>query len=81
MSRFYVVVTAAGRSRRMGGQNKMLIPLGDRPVLCHTISRFQNSALVEAVAVFQMDEQHSRAMQAAIFTATPCRTAIISLTA
>lgn len=41
----------------MGGQNKMLIPLADRPVLCHTVSRFQNSPLVEAVAVTAPEDQ------------------------
>ncbi|HBM96710.1 TPA: 2-C-methyl-D-erythritol 4-phosphate cytidylyltransferase, partial [bacterium UBP9_UBA11836] len=28
-----VIITAAGSSRRMGGINKLMLPLGDKPVL------------------------------------------------
>ena len=32
------VIVAAGSSRRMGGENKLLLPLDDAPVLAHTLS-------------------------------------------
>lgn len=35
--KLWVVVTAAGRSRRMGGTNKLLLPLAGRPVLVHSL--------------------------------------------
>ena len=35
------VIVAAGSSRRMGGENKLLLPLDDAPVLAHTLSAFE----------------------------------------
>ena len=34
------VIVAAGSSRRMGGENKLLMPLCGRPVLAHTLEAF-----------------------------------------
>lgn len=49
--KLWVVVTAAGSSRRMGGQNKLLMPLAGRPLLVHTLEYFQNSPEVHGLAV------------------------------
>ncbi len=46
-----VVVTAAGQSRRMGGGNKMLVPLGGEPLLVRTLRVFQDHPRVAEVAV------------------------------
>lgn len=35
------VIVAAGSSRRMGGENKLLLPLCGKPVLAHTMTAFQ----------------------------------------
>jgi molybdopterin-guanine dinucleotide biosynthesis protein A len=35
------VILAGGRSRRMGGSDKCLLPLGGRPLLAHVIERFR----------------------------------------
>ena len=35
------MILAGGRSRRMGGGDKCLLPLGDRPVLAHVIARLR----------------------------------------
>ena len=34
------VIVAAGSSRRMGGENKLLLPLAGTPVLAHTLCAF-----------------------------------------
>lgn len=46
-----VVITAAGHSRRMGGGNKLLLPLGGEPILVHTVRAFQRHPLVEGIVV------------------------------
>jgi len=46
-----VVVTAAGQGRRMGGGNKMLVPLGGEPILVRTLRVFQDHPRVAEVAV------------------------------
>ncbi len=46
-----VVVTAAGQGRRMGGGNKLLVPLGGVPILLRTLRVFQDHPGVREVAV------------------------------
>ncbi len=46
-----VVVTAAGRSRRFGEGNKLLVPLLGRPVLAWTLAAFEACDAVEALYV------------------------------
>ena len=45
------VVVAAGASRRMGGQNKLLAPLGGRPVLWHSLAALAAAGLARLVLV------------------------------
>ena len=45
------VIVAAGSSRRMGGENKLLLPLGDVPVLAHTLAAFEKCADVRDIVL------------------------------
>lgn len=48
----YVVVVAAGKSTRMGGEkNKVFLPLLGLPVICHTLSAFEQSPCVDQVTL------------------------------
>ncbi|MEG1878016.1 MAG: 2-C-methyl-D-erythritol 4-phosphate cytidylyltransferase [Pseudoflavonifractor sp.] len=50
------VVPAAGSARRMEGQEKLLLPLGDLPVLVHTLQALSASAYIgEIVVVTRQD--------------------------
>lgn len=45
------VIVAAGSSRRMGGENKLLLPLDDAPVLAHTLSAFEKCAAIRDIVL------------------------------
>ena len=45
------VIVAAGSSRRMGGENKLLMPLCGRPVLAHTLEAFEGSRAVRDIVL------------------------------
>lgn len=45
------VIVAAGSSRRMGGENKLLLPLDDAPVLAHTLSAFEKCAAIHDIVL------------------------------
>ena len=45
------VVLAAGTSSRMQGRNKMLLSMGDKPVIRHTVQRLLEAAPQEVVVV------------------------------
>lgn len=49
--RFSSVVLAAGISSRMGGLHKMMLPLGDQPVIRHTVRRVLAAEPREVVVV------------------------------
>ncbi|MBI5184016.1 MAG: 2-C-methyl-D-erythritol 4-phosphate cytidylyltransferase [Nitrospinae bacterium] len=45
-----VLIPAAGSGRRMGGEiEKQFMILGDRPIVAHTLQRFQASDLIEKI--------------------------------
>ena len=46
-----VVVVAAGASRRMGGIDKVFLLLGDRPLIAHSLQVFENSPVVDEIAI------------------------------
>lgn len=48
--RVAAIVLAAGRSERMG-QNKLYLPLKGRPLLLHSLERFDRSPLIDELAV------------------------------
>lgn len=50
------VVVAAGRSERMEGIDKMLAPLGELPVLVHTLYVFQDCPSVSEVVVVTRED-------------------------
>jgi 2-C-methyl-D-erythritol 4-phosphate cytidylyltransferase len=45
------IVLAAGHSRRMQGQDKLLLPLAGRPLITHTLRAFEQAAEIEQVVV------------------------------
>jgi molybdenum cofactor cytidylyltransferase len=49
--RWSAVVLAAGTSSRMGGEHKLLLPLGDKPVIRHTLERLRAAGPQEIVVV------------------------------
>lgn len=49
--RWSAVVLAAGNSSRMQGQHKMLLPIGDKPVVRHTVERILAAQPQEVVVV------------------------------
>ena len=61
------VLLAAGRSTRMGGGDKLLARLGDRPVLAHSLGACEAAAVVTEVAVVTSPE--NRAEVAAVVRA------------
>lgn len=51
-----VVVVAAGSARRMEGIDKILTPLGELPVLVHTLYAFQDCPVVSEVVVVTRED-------------------------
>ena len=45
------LIAAAGRSVRMNGRDKLFLPLGDKPVLAHTLLAYQNCPAVRAIVI------------------------------
>jgi 2-C-methyl-D-erythritol 4-phosphate cytidylyltransferase / 2-C-methyl-D-erythritol 2,4-cyclodiphosphate synthase len=45
------IVVAAGASRRMGGLDKLAVPIGDRPLLGWTLAALANAPEIERIAV------------------------------
>lgn len=50
------VVVAAGSARRMEGVDKILAPLGELPVLVHTLMAFQDSPYVKEIVVVTRED-------------------------
>lgn len=50
------VVPAAGSSRRMGGQDKILLPLDDIPVLVHTLRALSASERIQEIVVVTRED-------------------------
>ncbi len=51
-----VIVPAAGSASRMEGTDKILAPLGDRPVLMHTLRRLQECPYVDEIVVVTRED-------------------------
>lgn len=45
------VIVAAGSSQRMGGENKLMLPIGGAPILAHTIAAFDTAPSISEVIV------------------------------
>ena len=50
------VVAAAGSSRRMGGQDKLLLPLGETPVLLRTLQALEGCPYIAEIIVVTREE-------------------------
>ena len=50
------IIVAAGRSTRMGGIDKVLTPLGELPVLVHTLYAFQDCPEISEIIVVTREE-------------------------
>lgn len=50
------IIVAAGSSRRMGGENKLLLSLGGQPVLAHTLCAFQKCPAVRDIVLVCREE-------------------------
>jgi molybdenum cofactor cytidylyltransferase len=64
MSAVSAILLAAGESRRMGGLNKLGLPVAGVPLLRHTVSTLLNSELGELVVVVGHEQQTARALVA-----------------
>lgn len=53
------IVVAAGGSTRMDGVDKLLVPIGDRPLLAHTIGALAASDSVESIVVVTSPERQA----------------------
>lgn len=51
-----VIIVAAGSASRMGGVNKILMPIADKPVICHTISAFNNNPFVSDIVIVTRED-------------------------
>lgn len=47
----FAIITAAGQSRRMGGTDKLLLPLGGRPLLVRTVEVFLSWPRLHSLAI------------------------------
>ena len=57
------IVVAAGQSTRMLGMDKLFAPLGDRPLLAHTLAPFQACPRIDAIALVLAPENLERGQQ------------------
>ena len=55
MAQVGAVIVAAGRSTRMGGVDKTFAPIYGRPLVAHTLDRFESSSLIDQI-VFVLAE-------------------------
>ncbi|HPX93086.1 MAG: putative selenium-dependent hydroxylase accessory protein YqeC [Fastidiosipila sp.] len=57
---FSAVIMAAGMSERMGGLNKLLLPLGGQTVIARTLSRVLSAGIPDLVVVTGFESQRVR---------------------
>ncbi len=55
-ARCSAVIVSAGLARRMGGIDKVLAPLGELPVLVHTLYAFQDCAVIHEIIVVARED-------------------------
>ncbi|NIR31364.1 MAG: nucleotidyltransferase family protein [Gammaproteobacteria bacterium] len=61
-SRVAALVLAAGRSGRMGGANKLLVPVAGQPMLAHVVDAVQESRAVLTVVVVGYERERVAAV-------------------
>jgi 2-C-methyl-D-erythritol 4-phosphate cytidylyltransferase len=57
------IIVAAGTSRRMGGLDKVLVPLGDKPVLAWVIDTFESCRAVGQIVVVVNEKNMEKVQQ------------------
>lgn len=50
------LIAAAGNSSRMGGENKLLLPLSGKPVIVHTLLAVERAAQVDEIVIAAREE-------------------------
>lgn len=60
-----VVIVAGGRGTRMGGVDKLFLPLAGRPVLLHTWRRFDRSTAVDEIVLVTRTDQAEKCLELA----------------
>ena len=50
------IIAAAGSSRRMAGENKLLLPIGGKPVLAHTLQAVDAAASIGEIVIAAREE-------------------------
>lgn len=45
------LIAAAGNSARMGGENKLLLPLGEKPVIVHTLLAIDRAQSIDEIVI------------------------------
>lgn len=72
-----VVIVAAGRSTRMGGPDKLLVPLAGRPVLDYALRVFARHPAVAALVVVAAPERQAAVAALAEVAAAPRLVAVV----
>lgn len=54
------VIVAAGRSTRMGGVDKTFAPILGKPLVAHTLDRFESSSLVDQIVLVLAEDSLKR---------------------
>ena len=54
------VIAAAGSSQRMEGENKLLLPLGGKPVLAHTLQAIDRAPSIREIIIAAREEDMVR---------------------
>lgn len=53
-----VIIAAAGMSNRMGSKmNKQFLAVGGKPILAHTIEKFESSRLIDEIIIVSKEEE------------------------
>lgn len=60
-----VIIVCAGNSTRMGGVNKILLPLGNSCVIGHTMKAFENSESVVEIIIVARECDHDKIKEVA----------------
>lgn len=60
-----VIIVCAGNSTRMGGVNKILLPLGNSCVIGHTMKAFENSESVAEIIIVARECDHDKIKEVA----------------
>jgi len=60
MSRVGAVIVAAGKSKRMGGADKLFVELAGKPLLVHTVDAFEACPSVDEIVIVLAEESVDR---------------------